>query len=583
MSNVLVVKGARAPRQIRAAFGLAFGCVLVGGCSAGTERFSSTSFGSGYDGRASASSYNTPRTQNLAASPVHGDVQRASSAPVQPAAGYQLASAAPNNSGGYLQVSRVDLPPLAHQRQDAQGAAPRTKTADGYGAYNRGPLTDGSYSGPRVYTPYDQPRGEPAAPPYGTYQPYPDEPRRYDRGGDDRDPQGTPSFYRKSRGDGRAYEPKREPEERPYEPQAGRGYDNGRGPASYYPQERAPRYGVGADTEQGGLDQGGGTVVTVAPGETLYTLAIRHGVTVDMIARANGLNGNSIKPGQQLLIPRASPASYQAPNAQSKADPSGCTGKRCHIVKLGDNIGSIARSYGVQEKSILEANNLPDARGLKVGQALVIPDAPTAKEAVASAPAERGTPFYAAPKNKGTAIASAPAASDPKGQAANASGEGKSAAETQAKPSSDVKTASAEPVCDAALANPLPRTGKTFRKPVEGLVIAQFGPQRDGTVNEGVTISVPKGTPIKAAENGIVAYVGDELPGFGNLILIRHADEYVTAYAHADEILVKKCDVVKRGQVVAKAGASGDASQPQLHFEIRKNSKPVDPSPLLAS
>jgi len=115
------------------------------------------------------------------------------------------------------------------------------------------------------------------------------------------------------------------------------------------------------------------------------------------------------------------------------------------------------------------------------------------------------------------------------------------------------------------------------------MIIGQFGPQRDGSVNEGVTISAPKGTPIRAAENGVVAYVGDELPGFGNLILIRHADEFVTAYAHADEILVKKCDVVKRGQVVAKAGTSGDASQPQLHFEIRKNAKPVDPSPLLGS
>ena len=156
----------------------------------------------------------------------------------------------------------------------------------------------------------------------------------------------------------------------------------------------------------------------------------------------------------------------------------------------------------------------------------------------------------------------------------------------QVKPSTEVKmttTKQTEPTCEASLANPLPRMGKTFRKPVEGLVIGQFGPQRDGTVNEGLTISVPKGTPIKAAENGVVAYVGDELPGFGNLILIRHAEEYVTAYAHADEIMVKKCDVVKRGQTIATAGVTGDANQPQLHFEIRKNAKPVDPSPLLGS
>jgi murein DD-endopeptidase MepM/ murein hydrolase activator NlpD len=137
--------------------------------------------------------------------------------------------------------------------------------------------------------------------------------------------------------------------------------------------------------------------------------------------------------------------------------------------------------------------------------------------------------------------------------------------------------------CEAALANPQPRMGAAFRKPVEGKTIAPFGPQKDGTVNEGITISVPKGTPVKAAENGVVAYAGDELPGFGNLILIRHADDYITAYAHADTILVKKCDVIKRGQTIATAGTTGDASQPQLHFEVRKNSKPVDPLPLLGS
>ena len=143
------------------------------------------------------------------------------------------------------------------------------------------------------------------------------------------------------------------------------------------------------------------------------------------------------------------------------------------------------------------------------------------------------------------------------------------------------RTSAPEPSCEDALSNPLPRMKAMFRKPVDGKVISEFGPQKDGTVNEGITISVPKGTPIKAAENGVIAYVGSELPGFGNLILIRHADEYVTAYAHADSVLVKKCDVVKRGQTVATAGTTGDASQPQLHFEIRKNSKPVDPALLL--
>ncbi len=131
--------------------------------------------------------------------------------------------------------------------------------------------------------------------------------------------------------------------------------------------------------------------------------------------------------------------------------------------------------------------------------------------------------------------------------------------------------------CDSLLSNPTPRSAQTFREPVQGLIIAKFGSAKDGSVNDGVDFSVPKGTPVKAAENGVVAYVGNELAGFGNLILIRHADGYVTAYAHNDEVLVRRCDMVQRGQIISKAGASGNVTKPQLHFEVRKNSKPVDP------
>jgi len=88
---------------------------------------------------------------------------------------------------------------------------------------------------------------------------------------------------------------------------------------------------------------------------------------------------------------------------------------------------------------------------------------------------------------------------------------------------------------------------------------------------------VPEGTPVKAAEDGVVAYAGNELKGYGNLVLIRHANGYVTAYAHASELLVKRGDAIKRGQVIAKSGQSGEVASPQLHFEIRKGSTPVDP------
>ena len=109
----------------------------------------------------------------------------------------------------------------------------------------------------------------------------------------------------------------------------------------------------------------------------------------------------------------------------------------------------------------------------------------------------------------------------------------------------------------------------------------RFGPKPSGQQNDGINVSVPEGTPIKAAEDGVVAYAGNELKSYGNLVLVRHSNGYVTAYAHASEIMVKRDDPVKRGQIIAKAGQTGNVAAPQLHFEIRKGSTPVDPTPFL--
>jgi murein DD-endopeptidase MepM/ murein hydrolase activator NlpD len=117
----------------------------------------------------------------------------------------------------------------------------------------------------------------------------------------------------------------------------------------------------------------------------------------------------------------------------------------------------------------------------------------------------------------------------------------------------------------------------TFRWPVRGKVITSYGAKTNGKANDGINLAVPEGTPIKAAEDGVVAYSGNELKGYGNLVLVRHANGYVTAYAHASELLVKRGDTIKRGQIIAKSGQSGEVASPQLHFEIRKGSSPVDP------
>lgn len=117
----------------------------------------------------------------------------------------------------------------------------------------------------------------------------------------------------------------------------------------------------------------------------------------------------------------------------------------------------------------------------------------------------------------------------------------------------------------------------TFRWPVRGKVVTGYGVKTNGKYNDGINLRVPLGTPVKAAEDGVVAYAGNELKRYGNLVLIRHSNGYITAYAHASELLVKLGDTIKRGQVIAKSGQSGEVESPQLHFEIRKGSTPVDP------
>jgi murein DD-endopeptidase MepM/ murein hydrolase activator NlpD len=121
----------------------------------------------------------------------------------------------------------------------------------------------------------------------------------------------------------------------------------------------------------------------------------------------------------------------------------------------------------------------------------------------------------------------------------------------------------------------------SFIWPVSGDVISNFGGPANGERNDGINIATAMGTPIHAAASGTITYSGDELKDYGNLVLIKHEDGYVTAYAHADRLIVNRGDVVSRGQVIGYAGRTGDVSEPQLHFEIRHDTQPVNPKPLL--
>ena len=139
------------------------------------------------------------------------------------------------------------------------------------------------------------------------------------------------------------------------------------------------------------------------------------------------------------------------------------------------------------------------------------------------------------------------------------------------------KTATQKPIVNKAEPVKLEKF-KGFIRPVTGTLISSFGAKADGTRNDGVNIKTARGTEVKAAEGGEIVYADNGLTGYGNLILIRHPNEFVTAYAHLEDINFAKGDAVKRGSIIGRVGSTGNVATPQLHFEIRQGAKPIDPT-----
>src|SRR5262245_2572523 len=299
---------------------------------------------------------------------------------------------------------------------------------------------------------------------------------------------------------------------------------------------------------------------------------------------APGSGGDARLQRAALPPPTHSPAPRPA---QAYAEPQAkVQGHRIKVAK-GDTLSSLSRRYGVPVEQIISANNLPDGR-LAQGQELVLPGV-TAAKAAAVAKAQSNvrvvkTETIAAPKS--TSLAEEEAA-EVEGSDAGAKHAAKSNDAPGDKPeakangiaASEETTGPAKRVASVdQLPTPDPMSGNSLRWPVKGRVISGFGTKPDGGHNDGIDVAVPQGTSVKAAENGVVAYSGNELKGYGNLVLIRHANNWVSAYANNEELLVKRGDKVRRGQIIAKAGATGAVSQPQVHFELRKGSRPVDPT-----
>ncbi len=272
----------------------------------------------------------------------------------------------------------------------------------------------------------------------------------------------------------------------------------------------------------------------VQPGDTLRGIANKTGAGSQIIAAANGLvEPYVIHPGQQLKI----------------------TGGRYHAVKSGETGIAIARAYGAPWRDVVALNQLEEPYILRVGQKLLLP---------ASAPSD---PASLSIEQRAAAFdldiddivtGSQPALAD--GAVAGEASEWRKAVTP-----------------NVTIATPTNFAGR-FRWPVDGRILSGFGSKGGGKVNDGLNIAVPKGTPIRAAADGVIAYSGDEIGVFGGLILINHGAGWVTAYGHADKLDVTRGQTVKAGEIIGLAGESGYVQEPQLHFEIRKDRKPVDPN-----
>ncbi len=369
---------------------------------------------------------------------------------------------------------------------------------------------------------------------------------------------------------------------------------------------------------------------TVMAGDTFWGISSAHGVPLQALIDANSVPAPYVlQVGQQIRIPGLQPSEAAlAANAATPIEGSD------YSVQPGDTLYAISRRSAIPVSSLAAANGLTAPYDLQVGQSLSLPADLRDPTLLAAAPTPAPAPLV--PAGVGTVSdtgtqAAVPDAGQPADllgslqgsppavaadvtaveqttvvetlgqgegttvvQEVSADGSATEAAAVQtavlqvpnSKPARDVALPSVAktpppPPTNAALPAPPKRQGRLFDWPVTGKVISSHGPKKGGLHNDGINIAAPAGTPVRAAESGVVAYTGGDLKGFGKLVLIKHRDGYVTAYAHNSQILVQRGETVRRGDVIARVGETGSVDKPQLHFEIRKDAKPVNPSGLM--
>jgi murein DD-endopeptidase MepM/ murein hydrolase activator NlpD len=299
-----------------------------------------------------------------------------------------------------------------------------------------------------------------------------------------------------------------------------------------------------------GWTAAGGTPVMVGAGETASTLSARYGVP---LAAINAANGGQVRPGQQAIIPI-----YSGNGSTAKA-------------------GMMAPPRAVSPPAPVAAATPRPAQQIAAAAKPAKPAKPTTTDDDDDGEVKLNRIIAAGPKTNASAspAKATPVATVQPKQAPRIIPLTAPKAE-EAKPQVDNITTASIPVQKPPSAM---EDKADFRWPARGRIISGFGSK--GGNGDGIAIAVPEGTPVKAAADGVVAYAGEELKGYGKLVLVRHDNGYVTAYAHNGDLNVKRGEKVTRGQTIAKSGATGNVTSPQLHFELRKGSTPVDPTKFL--
>ncbi|MEL3892280.1 M23 family metallopeptidase [Ferrovibrio sp. MS7] len=380
------------------------------------------------------------------------------------------------------------------------------------------------------------------------------------------------------------------------------------GPAQEQQPAYASRRTAPAPVAMAAADSAGGDI-TVQRGDTLYGLARQHNISARALIDANGLQEPyNLQIGQRLHLPggavsndrvhvvqREAPAVVAAAPAPAARSSSGLAQSSYALSPAP--VAPALSGTGVMVEELPSPTAQPAARQTAAAKSAPVATA-VAAPVVAAAP--KAAPASEPVREEAVAQAQAQAEPEPQPVAQAPVAQAPAPAVAQASVTAPVAAPSmpAAPVMaptPAAVAmppqtfpgapraddEPPPRAGRTFAWPVRGRILSTFGQKPDGMHNDGINIAARAGSAVISAENGVVVYSGSEVRGFGNLVLVRHADGWITAYAHLDRVLVQKGQKVTRGQAIATVGSSGGVDQPQLHFEIRRGTQAVDPAKFL--